>query len=341
MSIIVYPPDFSGMHEITNATAVQMSYYYNDIGKLILDVPINADNVAALKNDSILYDTVKKLAYIIKNVKTDTTANRITANGFTTNQKLNSRVILVPVTFTPVEDGIYAVVNQNLRGLPRVATAASKGLTKLAHMTLYGGDMLDKIMPVLENAGYGNRMNWNHRTMEHTFEIYQGKDLTTGPHAVVFSDEQGTAKDLVINDDASEFKNVAYIVAEFTERRKLVESVGTATGDDRHEMWFEVGLTPNDGETEEQFRARMRSHGAMELGKQKCKLSCSAVVDPTELGVLYNVGDLVACVSKRFGIRFNARVSGVKFKKDSKSETAEIVLGEPESITIEEVNFSG
>ena len=340
MSIIVYTPDFSGLHEIANATAVQMSDYYNDIGKLILDVPINADNAAALQNDRILYDTGKKLAYIIKNVKTDTTQNRITANGFTTNQKLNSRVIATPSAFTKVEDGVYSVVSANLRGMTRTAIAASKGLTEKTNITLHGVALLDGVMPVLSNAALGHRMNWNHRTKQHTFEIYKGNDLTTGIHAVVFSDEQGTARNLVITDDASGFKNVVYVVSEFNET-KITEIVGTATGDDRHEMWLDVGLSQEEGETETQFRARMRTHGEMELGKQIRKLTFTVVIDPSELGVLYNVGDLVACVSKRFGVRFNARILGVNYKKDSKSETTEIVLGEPVLTTIGEVNLSG
>ena len=340
MSMIVYPPDFSGLHEIANATSVQMSYYYNDIGKLILDVPINTDNVAALKNDSILYDTVKKLTYIIKNVKTDTKSNRITANGFTTNQILNNRVIAAPDAFTNVETGVYSVVNGNLRGLTRIATAASKGLTESTNISLHGGAVLDEIMPVLSNAGLGNRMTWDYRKKEHTFEIYKGEDKTTGPRAVVFSDEQGTARDLVINDDASEFKNVAYVVSEFNETQ-IMEIVGTATGDDRHETWFDIGLSPEEEESESAFRARMQTHGAMELGKLIRRLSFSVVVDPAELGVAYNIGDLVACVSKRFGVRFNARVTGVKYKKDSRSETTEIVLGDPIITKIGEVKLSG
>jgi hypothetical protein len=348
VSIIVYPRDFSGLYEIANATSVQMSYYYNDIGKLILDVPINDDNVAALKNGRILYDTDKKLAYIIKNVKTDTTQNRITANGFTTNQMLNSRVIAAPAAFTKVEDGVYSVVNENLRGLPRIALEASKGLTENTNVVLYGVDLLDGIMPVLFNAGLGNRMTWNHRTKKHTFEIYKGKDMTTGLHAVVFSDEQGTARDLVIGDDASEFKNVAYVVTTIRQgdtETGFMEVVGTATGDDRHEMWVEASFSKEDGETDEQFLAklpeRMRTHGAMELGKRIQQLSFAVTVDPSELGVLYNVGDIVACVSKRFGVRFNARISGVKYKKDSRTDITEIILGELVLTNIGEENLSG
>ena len=340
MSLELYTPDYSNRYEITHAISVQMSKYYNDVGKLILVVPVNDYNIEALKNDSILYDTQKKLAFVIKNVKIDTPQNRITANGYTTNHFLNSRVVASSVTVSNVESGVYSVVNGNMRGMSRVTTAAAKGLTEKTQVTLYGGTVLEQIMPVLANADLGHDMKWNHRTEQHVFEVYKGNDLTTGIHAVVFSDEQGTAKDLVINDDVSTFKNVAYVVSEYNDK-KVVEIVGDAVGDDRHEKWFEVNLTAEDGETESQFRTRMRNHGAMELGKLIRRQSFSVVIDPAEMGVLFNIGDLVSCVSKRFGVKFDARISGMKYKKDAHGETTEVVLGEPKLTAIGEVKLSG
>ena len=344
MSLELYTPDYSNRYEISHAISVQLSDYYNDVGKLILVMPVNDYNIEALKNDSILYDTVKKIAYIIKNVKTDTPQNRITANGYTTNHFLNSRVIASSVAISNVESGVYSVVNNNLREMPRVSTAAAKGLTEETEIILYGKTVLEQIMPVLSNVELGHRMVWNHRTEQHVFEVYKGKDLTSGIHAVVFSDEQGTAHDLVINDDISTFKNVAYVVSKFKDgdtEKELMEIVGTATGADRHEQWFEVSLNREENETESQFRARMRTHGAMELGKLIKRKSFSVVIDPAELGVLYNIGDLVSCVSQRFGVKFNARISGMKYKKDANGETTEVVLGEPKLTAIGEVKLSG
>lgn len=344
MSLELYTPDYSNRYEITHAISVQMSEYYNEVGKLILVVPVNDYNIEAIKNDSILYDTQKKIAFILKNVKTDTPQNRITANGYTTNHMLESRVIASSVAVSNVEIGVYNAVNENQRGMKRVATAPVKGLAEKAEISLYGGTVLEQIMPVLSSVELGHRMVWNHRTEQHVFEVYKGADLTTGIHAVVFSDEQGTARDLVINDDVSTFKNVAYVVSKYKSgdtEKQLVEIVGDATGDDRHEQWFEISLTAEEGETEAQFRSRMRVHGAMELGKLIRRQSFSVVIDPAELGVLYNIGDLVSCVSKHFGVKFNARISGMKYKKDAHGESTEVVLGEPKLKAIGEVKLNG
>lgn len=344
MSLELYTPDYSNRYEISHAISVQMSYYYNDIGKIILVLPVSDYNIAALKNDSIVYDTVKKFCYIIKNVKTDTTQNRITANGFTTNWFLSKRIIAAAEKVTKVESGVYSVVNNNLRGMTRVLTSPLKGLTERTNIKLYGGTVIDEIMPVLNSAELGQRMVWDYRNEQHIFEIYKGADLTSGIHGVTFSDEQGTAQNLVIDEDVSTFKNVAYVKSTFKSgdvETDLVEIVGTSTGDDRHETWFDISLSPDDGETEETFREKMRVHGAMELGKLIKRQTFNVVIDPAELGVLYNIGDVVSCVSKRFGVKFNARISGIKYKKDAHSETTEVVLGEPILTSIGEVKLIG
>ena len=340
MSLELYTPDFSNRFELSHAISVQMSVYDNDVGKLILVMPVNDYNIKVIKNNSLLYDTQKKLAYIIKNVKIDSPQNRITANGFTTNHFLESRVVASSATIKNVESGVYSVVNDNLRGMQRIVTAPAKGLTEETEAILYGKTVLEQIMPVLSSVELGHRMTWDHRKMQHVFEVCKGKDLTTGIHAVVFSDEQGTARDLVINDDLSTFKNVAYVVSEFNDK-ELVEVVGTATGDDRHERWYEVNLSKEDGETEAQYRARMQTHGAMELGKLVRRQSFEVVIDPAELGTIYNIGDVVSCVSQRYGVKFNARISGMKYKKDANGETTEVILGEPKLTAIGEVKLNG
>lgn len=344
MSLIVYSEDFSEFYDITHAISVQMSAYYNDIGKLVLTMPLNEYNAAALKNDRVLYDTQKKLAFVIKQVKIETKTNRITANGFTTNWLLTSRIVASSETITNIEEGVYNVVKNNLRGLSNVVLADAKGLPDGTETTLYGDTVLDSIMPVLALTELGHKMLWDHKNKQHIFEIYKGADLTTGIHAVVFSDEWGTARDLVINDDASIFKNVAYVKATYKKddiEKDLVEIVGDATGDDRYEDFFDISLSAEDDETEAQFVTRMRTHGAMELGKLVRRLSFNVLIDPAEFEMLYGLGDVVSCVSNRFGVKFNARVSGIKFVTDTKGEKTEIILGEPKLTAIGGIMLNG
>lgn len=340
MSLEIYTPDYSNRHELSHATSIQMSEYYNDIGKIIITVPVNDYNINTLKADSVVYDTVRGSTYILRNIKTDTSQNRITANGYTTNELLNKRIIASPQTIKNIEADCYSAVNSNLRGLPRLQTAPVKGLSDRTDMILHGGELLTQIMPILNEHQLGHRMVWDYEALKYTFEIYKGKDLTQGIHAVIFSDEQGTAKNLTINVDDSIFKNVAYVTSEYNDN-KLVEVVGDATGEDRYEQWFDIAVSPEEGESEAQFRQRMRSHGAMELGKLVKRQSFSVTIDPTEFGKIYNLGDLVSCVSARFSVSFNVRITGVKYRMDANGTQTELVLGEPVLTAIGGLNLNG
>ena len=130
MSLECYPADFSTRYEITHAISIQMSLYYNAVGKIQLVVAANDYNINALKKNAIIYDTERGCTYILINVKCDTTQNRITANGYTTDWYLNKRAITVKRQIKVIETGVYGIINDNLRSLPKITTAAVKGYTE-------------------------------------------------------------------------------------------------------------------------------------------------------------------------------------------------------------------
>lgn len=331
MSFEIYPADFSTRYEMKHAVSVIMNIYYNDIGKITLVAPINDYNIAALKNGSMLYDTERNVTFLFADIKIETDENRIIANGYTANWRLNSRCIAKSFHMTNIESGVYSLVNDNMRGLTRLATAEAEGLTESTEVILYGGSLFDEIQPYLEEAQLGNKMIWDADALAWTFKVYKGKDLTSGIHAVVFSDEQGSAKDLVINDDDSTLKTVAYAVGTLSDNTEFVEEVGTATGDERREIWMSTSIyqgSDDENETADECKARVRAYATMELGKRIRRQTFSVTIDSSELGTIYNLGDLVSCVSVRFGVSFNARITGIRYLLDNRETKTEIILGD-------------
>lgn len=341
MSLEIYPSDFSTRYELTHAISVQMSVYYNDIGKLSIVAPVNDYNIKALQVGNMLFDTERGVTYFIVNVKHDTDKNLVSVNGYTANWMLNKRCIASEYHLTTLESGVYAIVNANMRNMSRIATAAATGLAEATDAILYGGQLLDEIMPYLEEAGLGQKMVWDAETLSHTFKIYKGADLTAGIHAVVFSEEQGTAQELVINDDDSTLKNFAYATGTLKDDVAFVETVGTATGDTLREVWLNTNVIQEDEESAENCKARVRAYATMELGKRIRRKSFSVAIDSADLGVAYNLGDIVSCVSVRFGVSFNARITGVKYKMDENSTSTEIILGDPILTALGELRLNG
>ena len=126
MSLECYPTDFSTRYEITHAISIQMSIFYNDIGKIQIVVAANDYNINALKKGAIIYDTDRSVTYILVNIKCDTVANRITANGYTTDFLLNKRAITVKRQVSTIETGVYGIINDNMRDLTKRSTASVK-----------------------------------------------------------------------------------------------------------------------------------------------------------------------------------------------------------------------
>lgn len=350
MSMEIYPPDLSTRYELTHAISIQMSRYYNDTGKISIVTAANDYNINAIKENSIIYDTVRGTTYLLVDVKFDTITNRITANGYTTDYLLNKRVVAAKEQITIIETGVYDIINNNLRGLS-VSTAAVKGLTETwrpddpdtedNESQVYGDQLLKVITPILEYGDLGHRMNWDPSALSLEFEVYKGTDRTTGIHAVVFAEEQGTCTNLVINEDVSTFKNVAYCNYKLKDGTTGLVTVGSATDDARFELWCNTGVTQDDGETAQKTKERAISYGQMELGKWINRKSFSVVVDASELGTLYDVGDIVACSSVRFGVRFNARITGVTYKMDTSGEQTAIQLGDPILTALGEIQLNG
>jgi len=341
MSFEIYPADYSTRYELRHAISVIMTVHYNDIGKLVLVAPVNDYNITALKNGNMLYDTERNITYFIANTKIDTAKTRITANGYTANWLLNHRCIASQYTLTNIESGVYDIINENMRGMTRIATAEAEGLEEETNTILLGGQIFDEVQPFLEEAQLGNKMVWDPDTLSHTFKIYKGKDLTDGIHAVVFSEEQGTAQDLVINDDDSTLKNVAFVTGTLDDDTEFTEVVGTATGDNRREVWFDTAVMQEKEETVEDCKARAVAYATMELGKRIRRKSFTVTIDSSELGSMYSLGDIVACVSVRFGVSFNARITGIKYTLDNRKSKTEVILGDPILTALGEMKLNG
>ena len=341
--IIVYNKDLNNFKEINHALSIQMEEHYNAIGKAIITLPIDDYNISAIENGGIIYDTVRDMSFVIRNHKYDTSRVTVTVNAYTCNRLLNKRAIIRKHTITNIESGVRSIVESNLRGLPNIEIGESNGFDDSTEAILYGGQVLDEIIPILETAKIGNRMRWDADRRVHVFELYKGRDLTEGIHAVVFSEEYKTAKNLVIANDDSVFKNVVYVPGTLRDEdeTEIVVEVGTSIGDDRFEKWLNRSFRQDKEETESKFRERLKQIGLEEIEKLVSRHTFSVSIDTKEYGTTYKLGDVVSCVSQRFGVELKSRITSVKYTLDISGEKINLILGEPILTALGEVKLIG
>lgn len=338
--IYIYSADKTQRHELSHATSLRMGQPYNDIGKFTLVLPADDYNIGLIEDEGILYDTATNASFIVKAIQYDSDNNRMTVNGYTANWLLNKRTAAVRSAIDTIESDVLSAVTANLRNLPIVVGEAN-GLEETAEegTELYGGQLMDEIIPILATGELGNRMRWNPSTKEHIFEIYKGIDRTTGIHAVVFSEERGTAKSLVIDDDDSEVANVIYVPGKLRDDTEMYVTVGDALGAARREYWMQKSESQDKDESESDFRKRLAGIGAEQAAEMIRRLSFKVNIDPADYGTKYSLGDIVKCDSRRFDVSFTARVTSVDFAMDKNGTTTTVTLGEPVLTVIGELKL--
>lgn len=330
MRLELFSHDLSNRHEITHAISSEFSDYYNDVGKFTLVLPMDDYSISIVELDAVLYIVERRLAYEVAEVQFDSDNGEITLNGYSLNNRLNRRIVAASASVVNVETDVYNVVRNNLRGLP-VLLAAGKGLPETVPATeVYGEELLKKIIPVLTDAGLGNRIVFDYRAKTQTFEVYKGIDRTEGLTAVLFVQERGTAPGLVVDKDISEYKNVCYCEAQYKDGTKFLVQAGTASDNERRELWAGFnGDSQQEDESNADFESRVKQYAALQLGSHPNRNGFSIDANGDELGTAYNVGDLVWCVSLRLGVKYKARITAAKYSQDANGSSVKLVIGDP------------
>jgi hypothetical protein len=190
----------------------------------------------------------------------------------------------------------------------------------------------------------------------HIFSVYRGLDRTWRQHEnspVIFSEEMKNLSNLLVSTDNSVFYNTAYVAVEDRAGNRRVITVYAGAGDDvdivpyspeRRELYLRANLTPErgrDGEPDEtidddSFTQKLIAFGKDELNKRLKLQTFTAEVDPKDWRVKYNLGDLVTCKSRRYGLQFDARITHFKEVTENNKTTVTITLGDPENTILYE-----
>ena len=85
----------------------------------------------------------------------------------------------------------------------------------------------------------------------------------------------------------------------------------------------------------------MNQIGLEEMAKLISRHTFSVSIDTKEYGTTYKLGDVVSCVSQRFGVELKSRITSVKYTLDIGGEKINLILGEPILTALGEVKLIG
>lgn len=348
--IYVFNRSLSSRRMLLKVESLSWVEKYCGIGTFTVVAGDTEENASVIRKGNILH--FHQYDGIIESVTISD--GKITANGYSLAYLLSYRAPYNDTEIVNVESGLYSLYTANRRGLD-VEVATSKGLSGTAKVAVSGGNIAEWVEEACKQAGLGFRVTLNVRTKKKVFEIYKGKDLTgiNNPKAVHFSTATNTLSGLTIEDDGSQFCNVAIVRGKDLQGAFVLQVVGDTSGPERRELFVdatgdaqrdeqvlyddegnETGTIP--AETLSAYKERLKSIGMEALQERLNKLNFTVAVSAEDYGTRYNLGDTVLCNSVKHGLKLSAIVSEVQYTIDRQRENITVVLGEPK-LTIKEM----
>ncbi len=333
LTLHVFDADFVYRGRINDWISMSWEEEFQGEGKFSL-VTYDTDKYAGLlRHGYYFYHKDRPTAMMAVSVKRDTKKNTITVGGNSTLHLLKRRVIRLPRSYTNVEAAVYDLITSELRSLPRVVCAASKGLPGEYECEIEGEEMLSAVLSVAKESEYGVRANFDLVNKRHVIEVYEGIDRTydSAHGGTIFSQEFGNLRNLEVEEDDDLYKNVAYVTGAANNDPRTVYYQYVAPYAGGEPNWREMivqGENQGAEESNDAWRKRQKRIGQRELQKHNNKMSFEVDLPPTLFGKKYDLGDKVTCRSKRYEIRFDTQITRYKFTYKNGVENVQITLGE-------------
>jgi len=315
---------------------------YKDKGGFRLSMGDEAAQIADIGDYLVI--TGVPTAMIILSKEIISNLRQVLFSGFTTLYILSKRIAREQVAVTGAEAGIRKLIGDNLRGLSNFALSGAKGFADTFEMTYQWIEVLEAITEIVKNTTFGMRMLYDRIDKRHVFDLYQGLDRSAGQSVntrAFFGEEFKNIYNLRINDDTANFKNYAYVTGGDEENPVVVE-VGTATGNDRYEVFVsgaDVKLEDNEDYNSQAYKNRLRDKGVTALSDYIRRQNFEIEVDPEDYGIKYSMGDTISCKSTRYGVQLSAKIMKRAIIIENNTKKIELTVGDAKLDAIGEIKL--
>jgi hypothetical protein len=318
---------------------------YNDIGSFQLVLSDEHSIVDKIRQGMYLYRRDTGRAMVIRSIAYNSVNREITLCGYSTVHLLSQRIFEGTLKIRNIEADLKKAILDNLRGLGNIEVAETT--TNHVMESQHSNKILTNIITdVCHPLEIGYEMKFDFDNKKHVFIMYKGLDRTDRQNInqkVIFSEEMrsisnGGISDTQILNDNFAYKNVAYVLGEGEGDNRQREIVGDAVGLER----FEVPIDARDLQKEEMTDAQYRTL-LIDRGKEKLEndyahvFNFKTIIDPRDIGIRYNIGDIVTCKSHKYNITLHARITEVSQVVENNKLTTTIYFGQQEFNILKEI----
>ena len=337
MELTVFDPEMNALGEIEAISSLVWTRRYQTVGEANLLVPYRDDYAALLVDGNLLMkrggSEAVQICYchIAQNTQG---AQQLEVRAKTLMSWLDRRILLKQIASSGLtgQQIIRQMITQNVtapadaaRQIPLTGLYARADYTD-AVISDYASEehaaVLDSVEGLLGSAALGLRVLTDATARTHLFDIFRGRDLTTGQddnQPCVFSAEFDTLGAHSYTHGSEALRNMAYVYGGDADVSLGAGTVGLA----RREMAVDASditkdYTDDNGNpatrTAEQLTAALTQRGSEELKKALEELTFEGTLNnaaQTQYGEDFDIGDRVTCQNHSWGVALDVRITEV------------------------------
>lgn len=341
MDIRIFSPDILPIGIIDNYISLQWMSKYTSAGSFTLRAAMTSQAKKLISKGNLLY-TGDKAGYI-QAVQYDMAdgGETITAHGKDLNGLLGQRINWQTLTYTGTAEGfLRQMVDSNAitatasRVIPRLQLGALQGYTETISKQDSYSNLLDALTETAEASGLGFQISLDPSEQKMLFEVYKGTDRTADQSAVppaIFAREFENILSLSYYDSLVDYRNVALVGGAGEGSDRSLETVGTASGFDRYELFVDASgvqqTTDGTSLTADQYSALLQQNGTEALAQYPSVQTFDGEINMITAPYLH-VGDLVTVRDEKWGVTANVRITEIQEFIESSGKTMNITFGD-------------
>lgn len=318
MEVWVYDREMRLQGIIENHTSLIWSRKLYTAGKFEIHAPATADNLELLRPGNIITKGDKKEAAVIRGLENEesTILNEITRTGYFMPIYFNDRLTGPTINFSGTAEAALYKLAHTPQAIPRMKWAEPQGFAEKVEFQATYKNTLSHMEKIARASGLGFRVVPDFKEKTLTFEVYRGKDRTTGQRVnsrVIFSETYNNLNrsKYTYNDELYKTKVIVGGAGEGASR--IYVEVGGGSGLDLREVFLDAKDINKDEMTQAQYLAALQARGEEYL-KTSCGITeCFESEAEAEVNFIYkqdyDLGDIVTIKKKGWNITTDLRIT--------------------------------
>lgn len=272
---------------------------YNTTELFSLEVYDSSEYRKKIKPDCYVGRTDKKTMMVIKTVQY--IDNTIVATGYESSRILEDVAFIGTITENSIIDTSIINAYNNSNKFPHLEFVKS-GITEKYAQQISNKSFAELYQTICQTNDIGLKITRNGQNLN--AKLYKPKSRN-----IKLIEQFGNIQTSTIILSTENLKNYAIVLGEGEGDTRTKEIVDASDGEIKRQMIVDArDIQKEEGETEANYKARLRARGVESLltQQQTWEVACTPLTD--ELGVKFDLGDIVTVILTDFDLKFHSRI---------------------------------